>query len=292
MKRSAIGLCVLLSLSGSAMAQTLISPPGPGAWPLVINAPGSYALTANFNAPATFTAISITGSNVTLDLRGYVVSSSSGTSCNPNTSLGYGTKCASAFGSPLINVTGQNVAIRNGTVTGSGGNGIQVTAASPNGVMLSDLRITNNLGSGISVNGSGAIIQNVSSTQNASQGIWTFGHANIENVNVSWNGDEGLVSFESVASKVVSNNNGLTGIFVYGSINSVASMNNNTANIGVTGVASGAYATGSSPSSIGGILIDSLFGIGGIVNVTGCYAQTRFIGGVSGGTPMTSNVCP
>lgn len=117
-----------------------------GGFPFVIDAPGSYALTGNLAVPAETQAIEIRANGVVLDLRGFEIVGPHPCSigaCAPGTILGIGVRFESG-GTSRITVRGGSIRGFPGTcillgaqayvtgmsVSGCGGNGIQVSAGS------------------------------------------------------------------------------------------------------------------------------------------------------------------
>jgi hypothetical protein len=101
---------------------------------VTIGQPGSYVLAGSISA--TGTGISITASDVTLDLNGYRVSTSS------------------TMASAILLGSGSlgNITIRNGTLSG-GQNGVTATTSTGlNGLLLEDLRVVNAKQNGIFLN--------------------------------------------------------------------------------------------------------------------------------------------
>lgn len=123
-------------------------------YPATISSFGSYKLGGNVGGAASgISAIEITGNDVVLDLNGFTVFNS--TSC---TKVGHPTGNTCVGSTPtsqaLIKITGSRVIVKNGTATGSGGQGIVIGSS---GVRLESIVVSNNKSNGItaSVGGSG-----------------------------------------------------------------------------------------------------------------------------------------
>jgi hypothetical protein len=125
--------------------------------PFTISAPGSYFLATNLSSSAN--GIIISASSVTLDLNGF--------------------ELAGAAGSTIgVNVSGSrtNICVRNGTVRGWNGDGLNLSNAIA--VIVNDLRVSRNAGNGM-VLGTAASINTCVSVYNAVEGIVTGDAANI-----------------------------------------------------------------------------------------------------------------
>lgn len=132
-------VALALAAAGGASAQTDISTPRYGVYPIVIDQPGSYKLTSNLDVPAGLKGIVISVPNVTLDLNGYTVSGPM--SCpdmQPAGALCSKNYWASAIG---IHVTAGDATVRNGTVRGFQHAGIYAAAG---GNSFADLKLKEN----------------------------------------------------------------------------------------------------------------------------------------------------
>jgi parallel beta-helix repeat protein len=109
----------------------------------VISQPGSYYLTGNVTATAIGNAIQITANNVTLDLNGFTVNGFAGSGVPALLIIGDGAGGAS-------NARG-NVTVRNGTVRGVGGAGVNSSANHALEVRLIDVTARGCTGSGFAV---------------------------------------------------------------------------------------------------------------------------------------------
>jgi hypothetical protein len=125
--------------------------------PFTISAPGSYFLATNLISSGN--GVVITASSVTLDLNGFELAGSAGSTVG-------------------VNVSGSrtNICIRNGTVRGWNSDGLNLSNAIA--VIVSDLRVFRNAGNGM-VLGTAAVINSCVSTYNALEGIVTGDAANI-----------------------------------------------------------------------------------------------------------------
>jgi hypothetical protein len=204
-----------------------------GGFPFTISAPGSYRLTSNLDVraeptPEDVTAIVIAASDVTLDLNGFeilgpTVCTSSPTVCAPFGS-GRGVHASSAF---------EHVTVRNGTVRGMGGPGIDlgrssrvadvhVTSNGSYGVQLLQrgyaerVIATLNRSAGIRVRVGGTVARCVSNL-NAGDGIWGDGAMIVSGNNTRENDGDGIqVSGGGFADPSLIEGNVSTGNGLYG----------------------------------------------------------------------------
>lgn len=112
-------------------------------YPVTISASGSYILTSNL-APTVTAGISITASNVTIDLNGFTISGT---------------------GNGIIS-SGSNVVVKNGTVFGMNQTGITLGTNS----RVENVRAIGNTSDGITV-GDGSVVVNSIATGNGGKGI-------------------------------------------------------------------------------------------------------------------------
>ncbi len=115
--------------------------------------PGNYVLTSDLVVPAGVAAItSVSGnSDFTIDLNGFSI-------VGPGTCSGSPVSCTLAPSSIHgISLSGPNVLIRNGTIRGFAGNGVQLNGLSNR---VHDLRVEQNAGAGIVVAGPAMISGN------------------------------------------------------------------------------------------------------------------------------------
>jgi hypothetical protein len=146
---------VILIDQNKAMAGN-VSPGDSAGFPVSINRSGSYRLAGNLTVPNNTTnAIEINASDVTLDLNGFAivgpVDCSAGFPCQNAGSIasGYGI----IAGSDAPEKAWTNITVRNGTVKGTGADGIKILGDQ---VRIEDMRIHDTGLSGIVVRGPGA----------------------------------------------------------------------------------------------------------------------------------------
>lgn len=132
-----------------------------GVFPVTLNSPGSYRLTSDLTVGTSANGISVTASDVTLDLNGFTIRSSS--------SQGYGILISSAT----------NVEIRGGTIRGFD-YGVFMSNSELVGVI--DVRALGNATYGILAQGNGSIVRGCTVAGNG-KGIRGFtGSLIVENV--------------------------------------------------------------------------------------------------------------
>lgn len=140
--------------------------------PYTINRPGSYYVTTNLVASAGQNGITITASDVTLDLRGFALIGVAGSIDGVNVS---------------VSVT--NLAVLNGTATGWGQMGFDADTAYNS--QLIDLRASRNGTRGLSL-GQGGIIRNCVARTNRTDGINANVVCTINGCTSVGNGDDGI----------------------------------------------------------------------------------------------------
>jgi hypothetical protein len=116
-----------------------------------ITQPGAYYLTTNLTGVSGKIGIGIASDHVTLDLNGFAVIGVSG----------------SSVGIAVMDTSHTNIAVRNGSVRGWGGYGMDMGAG--RGCSYTDLRLSSNLG-GLRT-GSASIVQACAATRNFGVGI-------------------------------------------------------------------------------------------------------------------------
>ena len=192
---SAASLLLVTALTSAAHAETVECTPVTSL-PAIISVQGLYCLTANLaTAQSSGNAIEITANNVTLDLNGWKVG---------------GQAAGSATGAIGIYSTANNVAIQNGIVRGFSV-GIYLLGR---GAMVQDIVADQNTATGISVGGTGSVVQGNqvvdtggSTTSANVYGIYVLGPGSlIQNNLVSGlatasNGREWGINFDSTADQ-------------------------------------------------------------------------------------------
>jgi len=181
-KRTLI-VTALLAASAGAYAQTAISQAKGMTFPIAITQPGSYKLTSNLSVPLAVSAIVISAPNVTLDLNGFTIAGP--VTCSPG-----GVCSAAQTMDHGVVSTMPNTVIRNGTIKGFQGSGVQIAGAS----MLEDLLVSENARYGV-VGGSdtqvNTLVHHVQATLNKLSGVFLFG-AIITDSSASANGQMGF----------------------------------------------------------------------------------------------------
>lgn len=211
---------LILTMAGAATADAAAGPRklrAPRTFPLVIDAPGSYVLIGNFTVPSADTdAISITASDVTLDLGGFTIS-------GPVVCGGIPTTCSpsgSGFGI-FTSGAAANTTVRNGTVRGMGREGIHLS-----GGIIEGIRAVSNGQIGIS--GSYCVIRDSVATQNGTDGISATSCVVTNNV-AAFNGDSGITADKGPVTANAANNNGGVGITSQGTASGSAAIGFNAA---------------------------------------------------------------
>ena len=158
---------------------------------ITITSPGSYRLTSDLDAGIDQSAITISVSDVTLDLNGFRI-------------LGTGT----AFRDGILLSAASNVEIRNGTIAGFGRHGIFVLSNSP-GARIIDVRAVGQALNGIELQAEGALVRGCTARGNAI-GIKTADGTLVLDSVMDNNSNVGLQisSGSAYARNVLSDNNG------------------------------------------------------------------------------------
>lgn len=143
--------------------------------PFTIPGSGSYYLTTHLIGTADLDGISITHSNVSIDLNGYTLLAGGGT-------MGSGIHITAAV---------ENIRISNGNIQGWGDNGIEALLASNSS--FTNLRISSNQHDGLLV-GNHNMVSNCHSSNNTQDGIDCGKNCTLNNCIVSTNGDDGIES--------------------------------------------------------------------------------------------------
>jgi hypothetical protein len=178
-----------------------------GGYPYMITQPGSYRLSGNLTVPNSTEGIRIVTDNVTIDLNGFAII---GSRVPPGDGIVAGTD-APAQGY-------YNITIRNGTIRGMGNDAIHILG---DNVVVEDVRVRDNIASGIVVRTPGFILPNVTTPpqrtliirhntiqSNGSYGIKAFGGLITDNT--LNDGNVGIAVLQGsgvVARNVVSDNN-------------------------------------------------------------------------------------
>jgi parallel beta-helix repeat protein len=268
MKRSTIATLAAMIASfavrDSSFAQGSLTPSGPPAPTMKtlaqiepripisasfnITNSGSYYVTTNL-AVSSGNGIIISANNVTLDLNGFALSGA------PGSFLGIS-----------INGARTNITIRNGSLNGWGGDGVEGSSfGSIQGGIIEQLTVSGNGGYGIRIAGS-ALVRDCVSRSNAVDGIQCVGCLVTDCV-VSEN-RHGILANASIVSRCLAKNNRLSGILVNGSSCQIIGNNcfgNNTLNnafhAGIALSASTNLIEGNRVSSSGnaGIFVDTTY---------------------------------
>ena len=200
-------LLVLLSsfiLQPSSFSQgPLTPPPGPpgptmktldqvqpripiSSFPFNINSGGSYYLTANLIAGVGNNGITVNAHGVTIDLNGFALASFSG-----NTAI----TVAGAF---------RNLCVRNGTISGWSGNGIDAGAATNN--VFEDLRFSDVTGTALKA-GDNSVVTRCVFTSATAGGLVAGNGCVISHCAAAANGGVGIKTGESATVTACSSNN-------------------------------------------------------------------------------------
>lgn len=168
--------------------------------PMVIAAPGSYYLTGNIEAVNASPAITISASDVTLDLSGFRMNG------NPNEVT------AGDFGVLINEVT--NVSVGNGAIVGWRFGGVSAPLATNS--QFHDLRLEGNgwdpqtPGPGIRT-GANCVLERITAKSNGEYGIRSHGSV-VRACAASFNGADGILATSGTITDCVGNNNVLAGI--------------------------------------------------------------------------------
>ena len=164
--------------------------------PFAITASGYYYLTRNLTGSSGDTGITISESDVTLDLKGFSLRGMVGTLDGVQIATG-----------------AANITIRNGSISYWGGSGIVFSLPTfAIGSNIHDLHVSNNGGDGIRTGGR-TIIHDVTSRDNMLSGITASANAVIQRCIVTTNGGDGInAPFSSSITECSVTNNGGDGI--------------------------------------------------------------------------------
>jgi hypothetical protein len=289
-----------LLLSSSAFSQGNLTPPGPPgrtmkaldqieprtpieSVPFIIDQSGSYYLTKNLNfTAASGHAITISASNVTVDLMGFTLSSSS------------------AVTGDGIHINGgvRNIAVRNGTITGNtvvtitgsapsqnwsvapAGFSIGINGSippTPTGRNFNDLRISGCRTIGLEA-GDESIIENVIATQNGNTGIDAGNGSAVAHSSAASNGSTGVSA--ATVTNCTARSNASHGIFALTVANCTALNNGTNGIIVFTGSVSNSFAISNGTNGISSL---------NNVSITNCAASSNKDTGIVADTGSVTN---
>jgi Right handed beta helix region len=233
-----LALLGLFSSQASTLAQGSLTPPGaPAATmktlgqvepripistvPINISSPGSYYLTTNLFGATNTSGITIFSGNVTLDLSGFVLKGGGGSSLYDGINIGS---------------TYTNITIRNGTVTGWGGAGLNGMGSVTKNILVENLKVSENGNGGICL--SSGVVRDCVSIRNGGTGFVSSQGVVIENCTSEGNSFGFNLGMGSLVQSCRAYNNNASG-FTLGInsrvINSAASGNNSGTGISLGG---------------------------------------------------------
>lgn len=252
--------------------------PGNGNNLFIISQSGAYYLTTNLTGVASKNGISVQADNVTLDLNGFTL-------------FGGVTNSQQAI---LVNGPHVAVIIRDGTITGWGGNGI--TAGNANNCEFMRLRIITNGGIGLKVGG-GNTVANCIVMGNAGDGIDTTSNALLTDCNVSGN-VKGLSTGNGCTVRNCTVNDNLNSGIITGDNCLLADCNvagNSNTNYTATGIATGNACIvrncDESGSSLYGIIVGQNCSVlGSAANANSSYGLIAFTGSTIVGCAANANI--
>jgi parallel beta-helix repeat protein len=178
--------------------------------PYTITTQGSYII--NQNLKANWHGIKVQANNVTIDLNGYSISGN-------NASGGHG-----------VYMNGRrNVEIRNGTIRNFGSDGIYVETDSGNSHRVINVRVMNNKGRGIILNGNNHMVKDCTVSSNGNTGIYAGLGSTISGTTAYSNAGYGIYAgYGNTISGNTACSNGSSGISAaYGSTVSGNTVYNN-----------------------------------------------------------------
>jgi hypothetical protein len=160
---------------------------------------GSYYLTGNVTGVNGKHGILIASNGVTIDLNGFELDGDAGTTAG--------------FDGVRVDVAGRsNITIRNGTVRGWSGAGVNFAPFSPVNIVVTDVQALNNGGDGIAV-GASSRVSGCTSSSNTGDGIQTAFNCVVTECIVSSNGQDGLNgNVTNLVSRCAAYLNGVDGI--------------------------------------------------------------------------------
>jgi hypothetical protein len=153
-----------------------------GGFPFVISQSGTYRLTGSLAVTSGVDGIDVNADNVTIDLNGFAIVGSGG-------GAGIGIKS-----------TNNQVTVRNGTVTGMGGDGISLGA----NATVTDVHAVNNGGDGIMVGDSSLVTHNTVSS-NTGIGIYVNGKGSTVVGNSVYNNSSYGLALKDISSSFAHN---------------------------------------------------------------------------------------
>ena len=297
-----LGVCLLLAAVNplAAYAQGPLQPPGPPAptmksldelhsaladinatqekripitsVPVNITRPGSYYFIGSINfSGTTGNAITVTVSNVTIDLNGFTISSSPGVTGDAirinNGLRNVAVKNGAIAGDTTVTVSGLPPNRAWGGTAGGFANGVNSPGAQTLNVRISDLSVSGCRADGIAAV-DGAVIERVTASENAGRGI-NVGTATVTNCSASLNIAAGIVASAGAALNCTASDNGDNGIAAHTITNCSAYENGNN------GLAGNAVSNSSAESNeLDGIVV-------GDGTVTNCNASSNARDGIS-----------
>jgi hypothetical protein len=182
-----------------------VTPGDSAGFPVLITQPGSYRLTGNLVlSDPNPGAISITVSNVTIDLGGFAILGSN------LFSIGFGcTAPASGLGWGIgADASSRGVSVRNGTVRGMGATGIYLLGP---GARVERVLAEHNCGEGVQL-GTSALIVDSQALSNEFSGFNVGAASRLEGALAEGNGFSGIVAVDSAVTSCVLRGNGELGL--------------------------------------------------------------------------------
>ena len=196
-KKTTLALAILLPLGigATSLAAQTISDCGP------VTAPGTYTVTTDITAPPDTNCLTISASEVAIDLQGHTISGS-----------GFSSGIIAGFGSGTAPL--QNIIIANGTITGFNQNINLIVDY----VLISNITVVEGGFSGISNSGSVNVVTDTQANNNGLFGMYFYGNNNtISGSTANNNGHYGIAFLQESATNTVingtANDNGLGGMF-------------------------------------------------------------------------------
>ena len=161
--------------------------------PYTISSPGSYYLTTNLVGTSGNNGITISSSQVVLDMEGFALTGVSGSSSG----ISIGATCT-------------NVTVRNGSLNGWGVCGVYATGQ---GVLLEQLHAAGNTSYGLDTGG-GSTVRDCTSVRNGDSGIYASDSV-VSGCAASRNVNYGINAFYSTVADCQADGNTSTGIHAY-----------------------------------------------------------------------------